>query len=86
MATEPEDVAADTSGGEEHPKDAPTPAGVTAPPRDAGGAPSAVTGRAGEEHFTPEAAAALDTEMADADSLPVPGATPTREPPTAEER
>jgi hypothetical protein len=86
MATEPEDVTADTSGGEQHPKDGPTPAGVTAPARKADGTPRAVTGRPDDEHLTPEAAVALDTEMADADSLTVPGATPTRRAPTREQR
>lgn len=86
MATDPTDVAADMSGGDEHPKDGPTPAGVTAPPRDAQGTPTRASGDPRREHLTPEADVALDTEMADADSMAVPGAAPTRDAPTRERR
>jgi hypothetical protein len=84
--TDPTGMANETSGGERHPKDGPTPAGVTAPPRDEQGAPKP-PGRTGDEdELTPEAAVAVDTEMADADSLDQPRSKPSRPAPNPERR
>jgi hypothetical protein len=85
MVTNPDDIAADPSGGAEEPKEGPTAAGVTAPPRDEQGTPVAPDA-ATEEEPPPEGDLALETEMADAESLPRPGATPTRPAPTPERR
>jgi hypothetical protein len=86
MAPTPDDsAAADRSGGSEHPKDAPTPHGVTAPTRDAEGNP-VEPGARDEEPFTPEAAEAVDTELADADSIRAGGPEPRRPAPTPERR
>ena len=86
MTTEPEDIAADTSGGTDQPKDGPTPAGVSAPPRDAHGTPIP-PGAPAEDEPPAEGAIALDTRMADADRSADPeGAQPTRPAPTPERR
>lgn len=86
MATEPEDVAGETSGGSDHPKDGPTPAGVSAPPRDPQGTP-VPPGAPSEDEPPPEAEIAIDTEIADAAGSADPdGSQPHRPAPTPEQR
>lgn len=86
MATEPEEMANETSGGTEHPKKGPTPAGVSAPPRDDQGTPVS-PGTPAEDEPTPEAAVALDTRIADAERSADPGQPePPHPAPTPERR
>lgn len=86
MATDPEEMASETSGGTSHPKDGPTAAGVSAPSRDAKGTPVAPDVST-EEEPPAEAEIALDTEIADADGSADPdGPQPTRPAPMPERR
>jgi hypothetical protein len=87
---DPAEMANETSGGTSHPKDGPTPAGASAPPRDASGTPVA-PGNPSEDEPPEEGVIALGTEMADADSVDAdpPGGSrplPQRPAPTPERR